>query len=198
VLLAERAPGPVYAIGPERDAPLYEGLRLEFSALEDAALISCTGPFDDEVETPEDYRPSFERALARDLPMICANPDKVVQRGERLIYCGGALAELYQAMGGEVLMAGKPFAPIYEACLTRAAELVGRPIDPRRVLAIGDGVATDLAGAAAHDLDALFTADGIHAAETRGPDGGLDATAAEALLARNGTEARYLMDALAW
>lgn len=196
-LLAERAPGPAYAIGPERDAPLYEGLRLRFAPLETAAFIACTGPFDDEVETPEDYRARFETGVARDLLMICANPDKVVQRGERLIYCGGALAELYAAMGGRVLMAGKPHPLIYEASLARAAELAGRPIDRRRVLAIGDGVATDLVGAAGQSLDALFIAGGIHAAETRAADGGLDAAAAAALLARHAARADYLMDELA-
>ena len=196
-LLAARAPGPAYAIGPPRDAPLYEGLGLAFAPLERAAFISCTGPFDDETETPEDYRDCFETGVARGLAMICANPDKVVQRGDRLIYCGGALAELYQAMGGEVVMAGKPHAPIYEASLARAAELAGRRIDRRRVLAIGDGVATDLVGAAAQDLDALFIAGGIHAAEAHGADGQLDAAAAGARLASQGARADYLMDALA-
>lgn len=196
-LLAKRAPGPAYAIGPERDAPLYEGLGLAFAPLETAAFIACTGPFDDEAETPKDYRTRFETGVARDLLMICANPDKVVQRGERLIYCGGALAELYAAMGGRVLMAGKPHAPIYEASFARAAELAGHAIDRRRVLAIGDGVATDLAGATAQKLDALFIAGGIHAAETRRGDGALDLGAAATLLAILGARADYLMDALA-
>ena len=196
-LLAARAPGPAYAIGPARDAPLYEGLGLEFAPLERAAFISCTGPFDDETETPEDYRAQFETGVARGLAMICANPDKVVQRGERLIYCGGALAELYQAMGGEAVMAGKPHPPIYAASLARAAELAGHRIDRRRVLVIGDGVATDLVGAAAQELDALFIAGGIHAAETRRADGSLDMGAAAALLASCGARADYLMGALA-
>jgi len=197
VLLAERAPGPAYAIGPDRDAPLYEGLGLTFAPLEAARFISCTGPFDDEVETPEDYRARFEVGIARGLDMICANPDRVVQRGERLIYCGGALAELYQAMGGTAVMAGKPHAPIYAAALARAAELMGWPVDKARVLAIGDGVITDLAGAAAQGLDALFIADGIHGGDTRGPDGRLDAAAADRLLAARGVKATYLMDTLA-
>ena len=196
-LLADRAPGPAYAIGPARDAPLYEGLGLAFAPLERAAFISCTGPFDDETETPEDYRGCFATGVARGLTMICANPDKVVQRGERLIYCGGALAELYQAMGGAVVMAGKPHAPIYEACYARAAELAGRALDRRRVLAIGDGIATDLAGAAAQELDALFIAGGIHAAQARRGDGALDPAAAAALLANHGARADYLLDELA-
>ena len=197
-LLAERAPGPAFAIGPERDAPLYEGLGLKFADLEHAAFISCTGPVNDEVETPEDYRPLFTRAVGRHLPMICANPDKVVQRGERLIYCGGALAELYEQLGGEVIMAGKPHAPIYAASLARAEELAGRAPDHRRVLAIGDGVATDVAGANRQGLDVLYVAGGIHAAETRGPDGGVDLAAVERLLAAGRVHAALATDTLGW
>jgi HAD superfamily hydrolase (TIGR01459 family) len=198
VLLAARAPGPVFAIGPERDGPLYEGLGLSFTDLDGAAFISCTGPVDDERETPADYRDLFARAIARRLTMICANPDKVVQRGDRLIFCGGALAELYADMGGQVVMAGKPYAPIYDASYAQAAALMDRPLDSRRVLAIGDGVATDLAGATAQGLDALFVAGGIHDAETRGADGRLDPHVAQALLAAQGADAAWLMDELAW
>jgi HAD superfamily hydrolase (TIGR01459 family) len=197
-LLAERAPGPAWAIGPERDAPLYEGLGLDFSDLDHAAFISCTGPFDDEAETPEDYRDRFVAAAARQLPMICANPDKVVQRGDRLIYCGGALAELYAALGGQTIMAGKPYAPIYDASYAAAEQQLGRPLDRGRVLAIGDGVATDLAGAAAQGLDALFIAGGIHMAETRGTEGALDAETAVGFLRAQHGKAAWLMDALAW
>ncbi len=195
-LLAERAPGPAYKIGPDRDAPLYEGTGVRFAPLEDAAFIACTGPVDDDVETPEDYRAVLTRAAALGLPMICANPDKVVQRGERLVFCGGALAELYETLGGEAVMAGKPYAPIYHAALARAAELAGGAVDPARVLAIGDGVATDIAGANAQGLDALFVVGGIHGGETRDADGGLDAAAAERLLAASGAHAAYAMDAL--
>jgi HAD superfamily hydrolase (TIGR01459 family) len=197
-LLAARAPGPAWALGPERDAPLYEGLELAFAGPNEAAFISCTGPVDDEVETPEDYREVFELAVRRGLPMICANPDIVVQRGERLIYCGGALAQLYQALGGEVAMAGKPHPPIYALALAEAERRLGRPPDRRRVLAIGDGVATDVAGANARGLDVLFVASGIHRAECLGPDGRLDAQAAATRLAKDGARANYVMTELAW
>lgn len=196
-LLAERAPGPVYHLGPAGH-PLYEGLDLGFADLETAAFIACTGPVDDEVETPEDYRALLTRAAARRLPMICANPDLVVQRGDRLIYCGGALAELYESLGGQAVMAGKPHAPIYQACLARAAELTGAPVERSRVLAIGDGIPTDITGANAQGLDVLFVAGGIHGAETVGADGRLDAAAAEALLAAAGVHADYAIAALAW
>jgi len=130
--------------------------------------------------------------------MICANPDKVVQRGDRLIYCGGALAALYETLGGAVVMAGKPFAPIYAAGVARAEALIGRPLDRARVLAVGDGIATDIAGANAQGLDALFIPAGIHGAETRGPDGRLHLGAAIALLAAAGAHAAYAIDELAW
>jgi HAD superfamily hydrolase (TIGR01459 family) len=197
-LLAPRAPGPAYRLGPERDGPLYAGLGLAFGPLEEARFIACTGPVNDDVETPEDYRALLSAAAARRLPMICANPDRVVQRGDTLVYCGGALAELYEALGGEVVMAGKPCAPIYEVSLARAGELAGRPVGKAQVLAIGDGVVTDAKGANAQGLDLLFVAAGIHGAEMRGADGRLDPAAAERLLGAAGAHAAYLAEALAW
>ncbi|HEY9236530.1 MULTISPECIES: TIGR01459 family HAD-type hydrolase [Phenylobacterium] len=197
ILLSGRAPGPAWAIGPEKDAALYEGLDLTFAGPDKAAFISCTGPYDDDVEGPDDYAERFEVALARKLPMICANPDIVVQKGDRLIYCGGALAQRYEQMGGEVIMAGKPHAPIYGLCLGEAQVLLGRPLDPSRVLCIGDGIATDAKGANDQGLDMLFVASGIHGAETIGP-AGIDATAVESLLAKDGARATYAIADLAW
>jgi HAD superfamily hydrolase (TIGR01459 family) len=197
ILLSARAPGPAWAIGPDKDAALYEGLDLAFSGPEGAAFISCTGPYDDDVEGPDDYEARFRVALERRLPMICANPDIVVQKGDRLIYCGGALAQRYEEMGGEVIMAGKPHAPIYDLCLAEAQLILGRPLDRSRVLCIGDGIATDAKGANRQDLDLLFVASGIHGAETIGPDG-LDAAAVEALLSREGAHAAHAMADLAW
>lgn len=197
ILLSARAPGPAWAIGPDKDAALYEGLDLAFSGPEGAAFISCTGPYDDDVEGPDDYEARFKVALERRLPMICANPDIVVQKGDRLIYCGGALAQRYEEMGGEVIMAGKPHAPIYDLCLAEAQLILGRPLERSRVLCIGDGVATDARGANRQGLDLLFIASGIHGAETIGPQG-LDATAVEALLSREGAHAAHAMADLAW
>ncbi|MDP2260588.1 MAG: TIGR01459 family HAD-type hydrolase [Caulobacter sp.] len=199
VLLGQKAAlGAAWRIGPDRDMPLYEGLGLSFAEPDDAAFITVTGPFDDEVETPEDYRDRFAGPAARGLPMICANPDRVVQRGDRLIYCGGALADLYADMGGEVLMAGKPFAPIYDLCLAEASRLLGRPVDPRRVLCIGDGVHTDVQGAEQQGLDCLFIAKGIHGEAAMGPDGKLSPAAVDALLAAEGVKAGYAMADLVW
>jgi HAD superfamily hydrolase (TIGR01459 family) len=196
-LLAERAPGPVWKLGPDRDWPLYEGLGLDAAALDDAAFICCTGPFDDEAETPEDYRERFLRAVARDLEFVCANPDIVVQRGDRLIYCGGALAQLYESLGGRVLMAGKPYPPIYDLALAEASSALGRPAARERVLCVGDGLPTDIRGANAQALDALFVAAGIHRAETVGPDG-LNGVVVADLLRQEGLTARYAMTELVW
>jgi HAD superfamily hydrolase (TIGR01459 family) len=197
ILLSGRAPGPAWAIGPDRDAPLYEGLDLTFAGPDDAAFVSCTGPVDDEVEGPDDYEERFRATIARGLPMICANPDIVVQRGDRLIYCGGALAQRYAELGGEVVMAGKPYAPIYDLCLGEAQVLLGKPLDRARVLCIGDAVATDAKGANDQGLDVLFVASGIHGAETIGADG-VNAAAVESLLAKDGARATYAIADLAW
>ncbi len=198
VLLGERAPGPAWIIGPDRDGILYDGLGLVPCDPEAASFIAVTGPYDDEVETPEDYRARFVEPASRKLTMICANPDRVVQRGDRLIYCGGALADLYKDMGGEVLMAGKPYAPIYDLALAEAARLLGRAPDPHRVLCIGDGVHTDVQGAEERGLDCLFVAKGIHGEAALGPDGRLSAPAVDALLAAEGVKARYAIADLVW
>ncbi len=197
-LLAARAPGPAWRIGPERDDPLYEGLGLAFAGPGEAAFIACSGPNDDEVETPEDYREPLALAAARGIDMICANPDRVVQRGDKLIYCGGALAELYVDLGGVAVMAGKPYAPIYDLCLAKATDLLGGGLVRARVLAIGDAVATDVLGAREQGLDVLFIAAGIHGQAVVRPDGGLDSQALERLLAEDGMRARYVMTGLAW
>lgn len=191
-LLHERAPGPCWSIGPARDAPLYDGLGLAFADAEDARFVCVTGPYDDTVETPEDYRARFEVAVDRGLEMICANPDRVVQRGDQLIYCGGALADLYEEMGGKVLMAGKPYRPIYDLALHEAGDV---PED--RVLCIGDGVITDVKGAADHNLDCLFIAKGIHG-EAALRDGRLDAELVQGLLAEEDVTAKYAMSDLVW
>ena len=196
-LLAERAPGPAWAIGPDRDAPLYADLGLGFTDLEHARFISVTGPFDDENDEPSDYRERFCAAIERDLELICANPDIVVQRGPKLVYCGGALAQLYESLGGRVTMAGKPYPAIYELALGQAGEALGRPLDPARVLCIGDGLPTDVRGANAQGLDILFCANGIHGAETVGP-GGLKADAVADLLRQEGLIAAYAIADLVW
>jgi HAD superfamily hydrolase (TIGR01459 family) len=197
-LLRERAPGPVWTVGPERDAVLYADLGLAFSGPEDAAFISVSGLQDDEAEDPEDYRARLGLAAERGLTLICANPDRVVQRGDRLIYCGGALADLYEGLGGAVLMAGKPYGPIYDLALAEAAALKGGSVDRSRVLCIGDGVITDVKGAHDQGLACLFIAKGIHGEAAIGPDGALDPAAVERLLAAESLGATHAMGDLVW
>jgi HAD superfamily hydrolase (TIGR01459 family) len=197
-LLADRAPGPAWTIGPERDGALYAGLGLDFAGPETAAFIACTGPEDDTRETPEDYRERLTLAAGRGLEMICANPDIVVRRGDSLIYCGGALAELYASLGGQVIMAGKPHAAIYQLAMLEAKALLGGPVDPRRVLCVGDGVITDVKGAGDQDLDCLFIAAGIHGAKALGADGRLDPALTAELLALEGAGAAWAMAELVW
>ncbi|MGB3867326.1 MAG: TIGR01459 family HAD-type hydrolase [Xanthobacteraceae bacterium] len=170
----------MFWIGPERDNSIHRGLETAFAPIERADYIVCTGPFDDETETPEDYRAMLEQARARGLPLVCANPDIVVERGDRLIYCAGAIAELYRELGGEVIFYGKPHRPIYQRAMAIAQERrqAATPLD--RVLAIGDSVRTDLTGAHGFGIDCLFVTRGIHAEEFHGIDA-LDAAAVKEL-----------------
>jgi len=156
---------PLLHIGPARDRGLFEGLTLDFADANRAAVIVCSGLFDDTKETPQDYAELFAGLIARRVPMICANPDLVVERGDRLVYCAGALAAEYAAMGGEVSYAGKPHWPVYERALAVLDELRGRSTAKAKVLAIGDGIETDLRGAHIAGLRSVFIASAIHAPE---------------------------------
>jgi HAD superfamily hydrolase (TIGR01459 family) len=160
----------VFWLGPERDNSIYRGLDPVFAPLESANYIVCTGPFDDETETPEDYRAMMMQARERNLTLICANPDIVVERGDRLIYCAGAIAELYRELGGEVIFYGKPHRPIYERAMAIAQERRGKSTPHSHVLAIGDSVRTDLTGAHGFGIKCLFVTRGIHAGEFEGID----------------------------
>jgi HAD superfamily hydrolase (TIGR01459 family) len=160
----------IFWLGPERDNSIYRGLDPVIGPLEQADYIICTGLFDDETESAEDYRAMMLQALERKLPLICANPDIVVERGDRLIYCAGAIAELYRELGGEVIFYGKPHRPIYERAMQLAAERRGHAAALNRVLAIGDSVRTDLAGAHGFGIDLLFVTRGIHSEEFEGID----------------------------
>src|SRR6201990_2131107 len=183
-----------YWVGPERDSSIHRGLDFALSELDSADYIICTGLFDDETETPEDYRSMLTNALARKVPLICANPDIVVERGDRLIYCAGAIAELYRELGGEAIFYGKPHRPIYERAMALAAERRGRPTSLDRVLAIGDSVRTDLTGALGFGIDCLFVTRGIHSEEFEGIDQ-LDPASVKELF---GHPPRALMRELRW
>jgi HAD superfamily hydrolase (TIGR01459 family) len=149
-------------IGPERDKGLFEGLAVDFATADAAEIVVCSGLFDDTRETPADYARLFASLLARGVPMICANPDLKVERGDVLVYCAGALAALYAADGGKVVYAGKPDVAIYQHTLSEIAGLRGRAVGRERVLAIGDGIETDLKGAHAANLRSVFIASGVH------------------------------------
>jgi len=168
--IAARPRKTVFHLGPERDVSIFDGLNLRFGKLDDADYAVCTGLCDDERETPEHYRALLAAMRARALFMLCANPDLVVERGDRLVYCAGALADLYRTLGGEVLYAGKPHRPIYDEALAAVASLRGRAPALDRVLAIGDSVRTDVHGAASLGVDCLFVTAGIHAEELGGRD----------------------------
>lgn len=192
--LSARKPGPVYRIGPrDYDRTLWEGLDLAEAPLDSAAFIGISGLNRDD-ETPADYTDVLRQAKARNLEMLCANPDIVVQFGDRMIWCAGAIARDYEKLGGKVVMAGKPFAPIYDLARKELAALTS--IAAPRILCIGDGIPTDIAGANAQGLDVLFIASGMHG-ETLWTGGKLDPAKAEAALAAEGVSATYAMSALA-
>lgn len=163
VLLGARPERRISHIGPERDLALYDGLAQGLVDDAQADIVVVTGLDDDTRETPDDYRPRLAALAARRLPMICANPDIVVHRGEQLVWCAGALARLYaDEFGGDVTLVGKPHGPVYAEALVRIAGLTGRPATEARVLAIGDGLPTDIRGAHAQRFDVLFISGGIH------------------------------------
>ena len=169
-IIAARAGQSAFHVGPARDVPMFEGLDAPLAPVESADYVVCSGLFDDTTESPQDYTALIAAMRERGLTMVCANPDIVVERGDKLVYCAGAIADLYAAAGGSVLYAGKPYRPIYEQALDIARSLRGREIEHARLLAIGDSVRTDLKGAAAFGIDCLFVAGGIHAEELGGRD----------------------------
>jgi HAD superfamily hydrolase (TIGR01459 family) len=179
-------------IGPERDKGLFVGLDVTLASADGAEAIVCSGLYDDTRETPADYAALFESLAARRLPMICANPDLVVERGDKLVYCAGSLAAAYAETGGEVAYAGKPHLPIYQRTVSMIARLKGAPVARERILAIGDGLDTDLEGAHAAGLRSVFIASGVHL------PGGLDERTLEELFGARPFRPVAALPALAW
>lgn len=189
--------GCAFRLGPDKDDTLYDGLAVRFCPLEKADYIICTGLFDDTSETPDDYRDMLQEAAASDLPMVCANPDIVVRLGDRMIYCGGALAALYETLGGRVIYAGKPHAPIYNLAYERIKQI--KPsIDKSRILVVGDGLGTDILGANNQNLDVVFIADGIASDKVRDGSGRLSAAALSSVFEENNVHALAAMEGLKW
>ncbi len=167
----------LHHIGPERrDRAFFSALGGPSVVIAEAEAVACTGLVDDRRETAEDYRARLEEAKDRQLTLVCANPDLVVHVGHELLVCAGALGALYEAIGGRVFWAGKPYPISYQTALAEAARLRSAPVKPAQVLAIGDSIRTDLAAAAGAGVDALFIASGIHRDEAM--DGGRVSTAA--------------------
>jgi HAD superfamily hydrolase (TIGR01459 family) len=197
-IVAGRPGQRVFHLGPERDHSIFIGLDVTFVPLEGADYVVCSGLFDDTIETPDNYRDMLKAMRARSLFMVCANPDVVVERGDTLVYCAGALADAYAALGGEVLYCGKPHAPIYDMALATAAAQRGGKVPPRnRVLAVGDSVRTDLKGAAAFGLDVMFVTSGLHA-EHYGSREAPDLAALDRVFADAGVMPKAVMSGLKW
>lgn len=194
----------VYHLGPPRDNGLFEeagrrlGAPVRKVSPQEADYVVCTGLFEERAEIPQDYDERLAALKARGLVMLCANPDIIVAIGEDVVYCAGALAERYAAMGGEVLMFGKPHPPVYAAARERLARLAGRPVPDQRIVAIGDGALTDLAGAGRAGLDCVFITDGVHGEELRSAGEAIDPAALERLVQTAGARPVALARAIFW
>lgn len=203
--IAERAPGRPFHIGPDRDRPVFTAAGaltphdVAPVALAQAAFAVCTGLVDDTKEAPADYEAILVACRAKNLPMICANPDLVVYRGDQLVYCAGALAERYEELGGEVEQAGKPYEPIYRMAIGLLEKAWGKPLAIDRILAIGDAVHTDIAGAVNMGMDSLLITQGIHRAELHGADAEVvDLGAYKQFVQSHGLVPVYRMGRLGW
>jgi len=188
-------------IGPERDLSLFDGLDIELTEEYEAQAVICTGFYErDNEEDPENYLPLLRKLRSRNLPFVCANPDIIVHIGDRELWCAGALARLYEKLGGRTLIAGKPHAPIYAQALAKAAKARGlasaEAIDRKRVLVMGDGLPTDIQGANNQGLDCVFIAGGIHINDYS-ENGKINADKLAAFLAANGVSATAFMPELA-
>ena len=175
--------------GWEHDRFLYEGLGHTFIDDDRADLLLCIGLRDQVNDQPEDYRPELARAVAKGIPMLCANPDKQVRVGGKLYWCAGALADIYEDLGGQVIYPGKPFSPIYQLAVQTLAGLKARP---ERILCIGDSPATDVRGARLQGYDSLYVGTGL---KQHGADFQAEVTD---LLAEYGENATYAMTGLRW
>jgi len=189
----------VYHIGPPRDLPVFEGANVRFASLEEADYVVCTGLDEDETETVATYLPVLEVMRRRKLWMLCANPDLVVERGDVLVECAGSIAAAYEDMGGEVYWAGKPYPPVYDRALEMASSAAGRSFSKSDVIAIGDAIRTDVAGAETYGIDCVMIARGIHS-DVLGLERGGEFLPQRVVEWINGQEVRpkAVIDMLAW
>jgi HAD superfamily hydrolase (TIGR01459 family) len=191
--------GPCWHLGLVRDRSIFEGLDLDLREVPRGAGFSVvTGPRLG-VETVADYQPQLDEALAAGLPMICANPDISVPAGDMMVTCAGAFASYYAAQGGEVRWHGKPYPGIYDRLFSELATITGRPVEPGQTLAIGDGLHTDIAGAAAVGIDSVLLTNGVHRLELKVNWRGRPAkTALAALLESAKAPPTYMSSRFAW
>ncbi len=188
----------VHRIGPaQRDGSFFSTLGLPDAAIEEADAIACTGLVDDRRETPDDYLDRLRQARVRNLPFVCVNPDLAVHVGDDLLPCAGAIAALYEKMGGSVFWAGKPHPVAYGTARRIAEEVRGAPVRTDRILGIGDSVRTDLAAARNAGVDALFIASGIHRDELM-VDGAIVTDNLAQLFEREAPTAVAVASALRW
>jgi HAD superfamily hydrolase (TIGR01459 family) len=198
--VVERIGQVLHHLGPPRDLPIFEGLPVRFGSVEEADYVVCSGfeAEDEGHESVEDYRPRLEAMRRRDLWMLCANPDLIVERGPLLVPCAGAIAQAYEAMGGDVYYAGKPHRPVYEQAVATAARLAGRDIALERVVAIGDAIRTDIAGAAGFGIDSILVARGIHSEDLRLHVGPLVSQSVQDWLALQDVQPNAVIERLVW
>jgi HAD superfamily hydrolase (TIGR01459 family) len=183
---------PIFHLGPERDTCLFDGLNVQFATAANAAVAVCTGFFDEDNETPEDYEDMLASLADRGVPMICANPDLVVERGAKLLPCSGLLAQRYAALGQIVIQAGKPHKPIYHAAMRR----LSKPLPPGALLAIGDGIHTDIEGACAQGIDSIYIASRVNLGDAA--EGGLTQAALDGLFTGKPFRPAAAMPQLRW
>lgn len=195
--IEKRAPGPVWRLGTdegwEHDDHLFEGSGVSFSSPEEAEFIVAMGLRDHVNDDPEDYREELRPHAQRGLPMVCANPDIQVRVGNSLLWCAGAIARIYEEEGGPVIYPGKPHDAIYDLAESHLERLTGRRIPRDRLLAIGDGPATDIKGANRRDMDSLYVGTGL----TLAGSGNFE-TETRALLDRYEVQATYALPGLCW
>ena len=182
-------------VGPARDLHMLTDLGLPDTPEAEADAILCTG-FEDDGGAPEHFDGRIADWRARSLRFLCANPDIVVDRGEERLWCAGAIAERYAAAGGEVVWFGKPHGPTYEMAFDLLNEVVGRTVPPQRVLAIGDGIATDVKGGLDFGIDVLFVTGGLAASEVGDDPEHPDGPRLQRWLDRHGLTPQYAIGRL--
>lgn len=185
---------PVYHLGPDRYLSAFDGLDMRFADAETGEVVVCSGLLNDDTETLADYAKLLARLRERDLELICVNPDLVVERGDRIVYCAGTLAEAYEALGGRVAYAGKPHPPIYDRARRTIDQIRGTAVPSTEIIAIGDSVRTDMRGAAKAGVRAVFIASALHV----GHGNALDAATLGKLFADEPAPPIAAMQALAW